>query len=74
MKSAGNLRYGSSIARVECHGKDPSAHQVATGMAWAFTRYLTDPEIKRLADAARSAGLGLWAEREQVAPWEWRQK
>lgn len=67
-------RYGRSVARVECQGKDASAHQVATGHAWAFTRYLTDPEIKRLQDAARAAGLGLWADREPVAPWEWRRR
>ena len=67
-------RYGRSVARVECQGRDASAHQVATGMAWAFTRYLTDPEIKRLQDAARAAGLGLWADQEPVAPWEWRRR
>lgn len=67
-------RYGRSVARVECRGKDASAHQVATGMAWAFTRFLTDPEIKRLQDAARAAGLGLWSEPEAVAPWEWRRQ
>lgn len=65
-------RYGRTVARVECQGKDASVHQVATGHAWAFTRYLRDPEIKRLQDAARAAGLGLWADREPVAPWEWR--
>jgi endonuclease YncB( thermonuclease family) len=67
-------RYGRSVARVECQGKDASAHQVATGMAWAFTRYLTDPEIARLQHAARAAGLGLWSEAGAVAPWEWRRR
>lgn len=65
-------RYGRTVARVECRGLDSSAEQVRTGMAWAFTRYLTDPEISRLEDAARKAGVGLWRDPDPVAPWEWR--
>ncbi len=62
------------MARVECDGKDASAEQAKIGLAWAYTRYLTDAEIARLADAARAAGVGLWADSEPVAPWEWRKK
>jgi endonuclease YncB( thermonuclease family) len=65
-------RYARTVARVECRGKDASAEQVRAGMAWAFTRYLKDPEIKRLEDAARAARVGLWTDREPIAPWEWR--
>ena len=65
-------RYGRTVARVQCQGRDSSAEQVRTGMAWAFTRYLTDPEIARLEEAARKAGLGLWREADPVAPWDWR--
>lgn len=72
IRTASKDRYGRSIARVECQGKDASAHQAATGHAWAFTRYLRDPEIKRLQDAARAAGLGLWAEKEPIEPWVFR--
>ncbi len=72
IRSSGKDRYGRTLARVECQGKDANAEQVATGMAWAFTRYLTDPEIKRLEDAARAAGVGLWRDPQPVAPWVWR--
>lgn len=65
-------RYGRTVARVECRGKDSSAEQVRAGMAWAFTRYLTDPEIARLESAARLAGIGLWDDRQAVPPWQWR--
>lgn len=66
-------RYGRTVARVECRGKDANAEQVRAGMAWAYTKYLTDSEIERLEIAARGAGLGLWSDaRETVAPWEWR--
>jgi endonuclease YncB( thermonuclease family) len=65
-------RYGRTIARVECRGTDASSNQVQTGMAWAYTKYLTDPEIQRLEAAARAIQIGLWADAEPIAPWEWR--
>lgn len=65
-------RYGRTLARVRCQGRDASAEQVRAGMAWAFTRYLTDPEISRLEEAAKAGGTGLWRDSEPVAPWEWR--
>ena len=52
-------RFGRTVGRVECQGKDASAHRVATGMAWAFARYHSrSPEIKRFQDAAPSCGSG----------------
>ena len=46
-------RYGRTVARVYCDGTDANAEQVRAGMAWAFTRYLTDPGIAALQDQAR---------------------
>ena len=65
-------RYGRTVARIECRGKDASAEQVQAGMAWAFTRYLTDPSIRDLEAEARAARRGLWADAQPVPPWEWR--
>jgi len=65
-------RYGRTVARVECGGVDASAEQVRAGMAWAFTRYLTDPGLRDLKAEARSAGRGLWADAQPLPPWEWR--
>lgn len=73
-QTAYDSRWERIVARVECHGQDASTEQVRSGMAWAYTRYLTDPEIKRLEDAARAAGVGLWADPMPIPPWEWRQK
>ena len=67
-------RYGRTVARVKCQGLDASAEQVRFGMAWAFTRYLTDPEIARLELAARQAGVGLWSDPAPVEPWVWRKR
>lgn len=69
-------RYGRTVARVECTGRDANAEQVRAGMAWAYTQYQTDPAIPRLELQARSARAGLWRDlgtaAEPTAPWEWR--
>ena len=41
-------RYGRTVARVECDGRDASAEQVQAGMAWAYTKYQADPVFPRL--------------------------
>lgn len=65
-------RYGRTIARVECQSQDASAALVKAGMAWAYTKYLTDPEIKRLELQAKATGVGLWRDAAAVPPWEFR--
>lgn len=37
-------RWGRTVARVECRGKDANLEQVRAGMAWAFTKYQTDAD------------------------------
>lgn len=65
-------RYGRTVARVICTGTDANAAMVRSGMAWAYTRYLTDPQIQAMEVVARRERLGLWAEPHPVPPWEWR--
>jgi endonuclease YncB( thermonuclease family) len=65
-------RYGRTVARVACQGTDANAAMVRAGLAWAFTRYLTDPGIADLEAQARAAALGLWVDASPVPPWDWR--
>lgn len=67
-------RYGRTVARVECNGKDSNAEQVKAGMAWAYTKYLSDPAIKQFEAQAKEKGVGLWAEENPVPPWVYRKK
>ena len=67
-------RYRRTVARVHCEGRDANAEQVRAGMAWAFTRYLTDPAIARLEGEARAERRGLWIDAEPLAPWLWREQ
>ncbi|RYE40683.1 MAG: hypothetical protein EOP24_39940 [Hyphomicrobiales bacterium] len=65
-------RYGRTVARVTCAGADANVEQVSAGMAWAYTRYQTDPKFTQHEQQARATRAGLWRDAKPVAPWEWR--
>jgi micrococcal nuclease len=65
-------RYGRTVARVVCRGKDVNLEQVRTGMAWSYTKYLTDQSIFDAELQARKDRTGLWHDPRPVPPWEWR--
>ena len=65
-------RYGRTVARVYCAGVDANAAMVRDGMAWAYTKNLTDPKILEIEEQARVGRTGLWADASPVAPWRWR--
>jgi endonuclease YncB( thermonuclease family) len=66
-------RYGRTVARVFCAGTDANAAMVRAGMAWAYTRYLTDPQIRAMEIVARRERIGLWTDADPVPPCTWRQ-
>ena len=41
-------------------------------MAWAYTKYLTDPAVAEAEKSARTENRGLWSDAAPVPPWEWR--
>ena len=71
-------RYGREIGKVIHNGADVCLEQVKRGMAWWYRdyRYEQSPEDRVLyeavEDAAKAARVGLWHDKEPVAPWEWR--
>ena len=66
-------RYGRTVADVKCRGQDAGTEQVRAGLAWFYVRYGKGYEHLGDAEAeARARKAGLWADREPVAPWEWR--
>lgn len=65
-------RYKRIVGRVTCAGVDANAAQVRRGMAWVYDRYARDKTLYRLQDEARSSERGLWADRNPIAPWDWR--
>lgn len=65
-------QHGRVVAVVSCDGVDASRAQVHAGMAWAFRKYLRRVELLDLESLVRQSGVGLWSNREPVAPWDWR--
>lgn len=65
-------RYGRTVAVVYCDGVNVNRAQVEKGMAWVYERYNKDRMLPELQERARAGKRGLWADKEPVAPWEWR--
>jgi len=72
INESGQDKYGRTLARVHCRGLDINAELVKRGMAWAFVKYLTDPNIAALEEQARAQKTGLWADTAPTAPWDFR--
>jgi micrococcal nuclease len=66
-------RYGRTVARVNCRGRDVATEQVRGGMAWVYDRYSrADSPLYSEQAAAKAARRGLWADKDPMPPWEWR--
>lgn len=67
-------RYGRTVARVKCRGKDANLEQVRAVLAWAYTKYMTDQAVLDAELAAQRERVGLWRDAEPMPPWIWRSK
>jgi len=67
-------RYGRAVVWVVFNGKDVSAEMLKAGMAWHYKQYSKDKDYAELEEQARQKKIGLWADKEPVAPWEFRRK
>ena len=71
-------RYNRVLAKVIYDGRDINLFQVSSGYAWHFKRYQKqqsplDRELYSEAELnAKKKKLGLWDEKNPVAPWKWR--
>ena len=70
--------YNRVLAKIIYDGKDINLFQVSSGYAWHFKRYQKqqsplDRELYSEAELnAQKNKLGLWCEKNPVAPWKWR--
>lgn len=65
-------RYGRTVARVICSGRDANAEQVRAGMAWVYRKYSKDQSLIAIEAEAKEAKRGLWSDPSPTPPWEWR--
>ncbi len=84
---ANNLCYGKMVTVDPIGGKDQygrilgyvyvddtinvNALLVKKGLAWRY-KYSDNEEFKELENQARIQYKGLWAQKDPIAPWEWR--
>lgn len=55
-------------------GTNVNKELVRNGFAWHYKKYSTDTVYANLEAAAHRLQVGLWADKESIAPWEWRFK
>jgi len=68
----GKDRYGRWIGRLTANGVDVNRQMVATGNAWHYADYSRDASLAALQSQAQSQRLGLWAQPNPIAPWDFR--
>ena len=68
----GKDRYGRWIGHVLVNGTDVNREMVATGNAWHYAAYSKDKSLAQLQSDARARQIGLWAQPNPVAPWQYR--
>lgn len=72
VESHGTDRYKRTIGTVLVDGRNVNLEMVAEGWAWHYKAYSKSQEFADAEKAARAAGLGLWAGKNPVPPWEFR--
>lgn len=73
-------KYRREICVVFVDEQDANLEQIKVGLAWWYRQYAKDQtelERQRYEQAelnAKNRRVGLWADSEQIPPWEWRHK
>ena len=73
-------RYGRHVAVLFHRNADINLLMIENGYAWVYTKYLKHASIQmrnkyRHAESlAQESELGLWQEKDNIAPWKWRKQ
>lgn len=74
VKSEKYDRYKRLIAVViNDKNQNVNKEMLKLGMAWHYKKYSRDSEYARLEAEARKNRVGLWQDKEPIAPWLWRE-
>lgn len=68
-------RYGRSVGVVHVDGTTVNEALLQNGYAWLYSKYCDQSfcrNWKTIEIQAAAKNLGLWAEKDQVPPWDWR--
>ncbi len=65
-------RYGRTVAWVYVEGKSLCEELLKAGLAWHYKKYSTDQVLSVLEIKARKEKVGLWSDKNAIAPWDYR--
>ena len=68
-------RYGRTVATVYLDdGRELNLEILKAGFAWHYKRYSKRQDYANAENHARAERLGLWADKNPTAPWQWRRE
>ena len=65
-------KYGRTVGTLIVDSLDANKEQVKRGMAWVYKQYLHDNSLLSVEQSARQTRIGLWADANPIAPWDYR--
>lgn len=72
VQTFGNDRYGRIIGDIYYNNVNVNYEMVKAGYAWMYRKYSNDINLDSLESAAKEKKLGLWSDKNAIAPWEYR--
>jgi len=73
VKSKGLDKYGRTLGEVILpDGKSLNRELIRAGLAWWYRQYSQDSTLGVLESEAREERIGLWADADPIAPWDYR--
>ena len=70
----GEDRYGRVLGNIFSDELNVNMLLVNFGFAWVYDRYAENSSLYKHQDQAKLDKLGLWRQKEPIAPWVWRQQ
>lgn len=67
-------RYNRIIAKVFYEGKYLSEEIIKSGFGWHYKQYSNSTKLSSLEILAKKNKLGLWQDKNAIAPWEYRKR
>jgi micrococcal nuclease len=68
-------RYGRIIAKIFFdNGKYLSEEIIKNGLGWWYKQHSKNENLGNFKSLAKTKKLGLWSDKNSIAPWEWRSK
>jgi micrococcal nuclease len=74
LKKTGNDKYGRTLGIIHYRDTDVNAKMIEGGWAWHYKYYNDESRLASLEIKAKEAKLGLWADSQPIAPWEFRKQ